>query len=118
MLIAPGAAPTPTSDAIVPVRRVLRTSLSSPEELFDLFQEIELRRAKNPSFSHLCSQRFTLTKLAGRLQVPLEKHGHFIGVSGAAEDLSPFGTSGLAVGAIYIKDRLPPGIVRDGVFDK
>jgi hypothetical protein len=95
----------------------VRKSLPSPEELFDLFQEIEVRRAKNPSFLHLRSHLFTLTKLAGLLQIPLEKHDHFIGVIGTTEELSPFGTTGLAVGAVCIKDRLPPGIVRDFMFD-
>lgn len=66
---------------------------------------------------HHRSHLFTLTKLAGPLQIPLEKYDHFIGVIGATEDLSSFGTSGLAVGAVCIKDRLPPGIVRDGMFD-
>lgn len=114
--IAPGVALI--SDAIVPAWRVLRTSLALPGELLDLFQEIELGRAKNPSFLQPGSQLVTLTKLAGLLQIPLEQQDHFIGVIGATEDLSPFGTSGLAVGAICIKDRLPPRIVRDGVFDK
>lgn len=115
MLIAPGAA---ASDAIVPVGRVLWKPIASPWELFDLFQEIELRLGASPSFLHLRSQLFRLRELAGLLQIPLEQQDNFIGVIGATEDLPPFGTSALAVGAIRIKGRLPPGIVRDGVFDK
>src|SRR5258706_10037273 len=94
----------------------VRKSLPSPGELLDLFQEIEVRRAKNPSFLHLRSQLFTLAKLAGLLQIPLEKHDHFIPVIGTTEELPPFGTSSLAVGTICIKERLPPGIVRDLMF--
>jgi hypothetical protein len=66
---------------------------------------------------HLRSHVFTLTKLAGLFQIPFEKHNYFIGVIGATEDLSPFGTSGLAVGAVCIEDCLPSAIVRDGIFD-
>lgn len=116
LLIAPGVAPI--SDAIVPACRVLRTSPALPGELLDLFQEREFGRAKNPSFLQPGSQLVTLTKLVGLLQIPLEQQDHIIGVIGATEDLSPFGTSGLAVGVICIKDQLPPRIVRDGVFDK
>lgn len=85
--------------------------------MFDLFQEVELSRAKDPSFLHPRSQLFTLTKLASLLKIPLENHNNFIGVIGATEDLSPFGTSGLAVGPVCIKDCLPSAIVRDGMFD-
>jgi hypothetical protein len=74
--------------------------IPSPGEMFDLIQKIEFRRAKDPGFLHLRSQLFTLTKLASLLKIPLEKHNYFIRVIGATEDLSPFGTSGLAVGAV------------------
>src|SRR6266568_6899619 len=94
-----------------------RKSLPSPGELFDLFQERDLRRAKNPSCLHLRAHLFTLTILADLLQIPLEQYDHFIWVIGTTEELSPFGTSDLSVGTVCIKDRLPPGVVRNFLFD-
>jgi hypothetical protein len=69
------------------------------KELFDLFQEIEVRRAENPSCASSLST-FTLTKLAGLLQITRKAgslhwgHRHYGRVV-------PVGTTGLAVGASH-----------------
>jgi hypothetical protein len=95
-----------------------RRFFPSSGELFDLFKERELRRAKNPSVLYIGSRLFTLIELASPLQIPLEKYDHFIAVIGATEDLSPSGTTSLAVGAVCVKDQLPPGIVQHFLADQ
>ncbi len=79
-----------------------------------LIKKEKVRWTINTGPLHGLTQILRLHKLANLIQIFHLKENHdFIGIIGASEDITPFGTECLSCGAVLIEHWLPFGILLD-----
>jgi hypothetical protein len=96
-----------------------REPLHLEGNVFDFFQEVDIRLVRYPGPLHRLSQIIRLSELLGFPEIiPLEKSNEFIWILSIAEEPTAPGTASLASGSMLVKQRLPLVVVFDFMPDK